>query len=272
MLVRSSSPAPNSHSWQAQAIGSRPVTTRAPWVSSSHPSPRRRASIATTTHWDPKSWAASWTRPGLETAAVWIETLSAPARRSSRISEVVRTPPPAVSGMNTCRATLATKSTMVARPSGVASMSRKTSSSAPSRAYWAARLTGSPWSNIARKWSPLTTRRPATSRQGMIRLVSMGRAWVGPQSEELAEQANPVPAAALGMELHPSDGLLGDRTDEASPVLSPGADQFLCAGLHHIRVTEVEIAALQAGEERRGPGHIDGVPADVGQFLGGWHT
>jgi len=42
--------------------------------------PSRFVSIATTTHWAPKSREASVMRSGRSTAAVLIETLSAPAR------------------------------------------------------------------------------------------------------------------------------------------------------------------------------------------------
>jgi len=68
------------------------------------------------------------------TAAVFSETLSAPARRTSRMSRTVRTPPPTVSGMNARRAVRSTTSRSVRRPSGAAVMSRKTISSAPSSA------------------------------------------------------------------------------------------------------------------------------------------
>ena len=74
------------------------------------------------------------TSSGSATAAVLSETLSAPARSTSRISSTVRTPPPTVSGMNARRAVRSTTSSSVPRRSGAAVMSRNTSSSAPSRA------------------------------------------------------------------------------------------------------------------------------------------
>ena len=43
-------------------------------------------------------------------------TLSAPARSSTSTSSTARTPPPTVSGMNTCSAVRWTTSSMVARP------------------------------------------------------------------------------------------------------------------------------------------------------------
>src|SRR5260370_3689875 len=62
---------------------------------------------------------------------------------------------------------------MVARLSTEAVMSKKTSSSAPSALYNAASSTGSPASRKLTKLTPLTRRPSVTSRQGMIRLVSM---------------------------------------------------------------------------------------------------
>src|SRR5450830_617289 len=52
-------------------------------------------------------------------------------------------------------------------------MSKKVSSSAPCSLYLAAISTGSPASRSATKLTPLTTRPPVTSRQGMMRLASM---------------------------------------------------------------------------------------------------
>ena len=49
-------------------------------------------------------------------AAVLSDTLSAPARSSRSTSATLRTPPPTVSGMNTCSAVRRTTSYMVSRP------------------------------------------------------------------------------------------------------------------------------------------------------------
>ena len=57
------------------------VTSQRGW--SSLLDARRRASIATTMHWDPKYRAASSIRSGFSTAAVLRDTLSAPALRIS---------------------------------------------------------------------------------------------------------------------------------------------------------------------------------------------
>ena len=68
---------------------------------------------------------------GRATAAELKLTLSAPALSSRRTSATVRTPPPTVSGMKTCEATASMMGRMRSRPSLVAVMSRKVSSSAP---------------------------------------------------------------------------------------------------------------------------------------------
>ena len=88
--------------------------------------------MATTTACVPKRAAQAATRSGSATAAVFSDTLSAPARSTSRISSTERTPPPTVSGMNARRAVRSTMSSRVPRRSGAAEMSRNTSSSAPS--------------------------------------------------------------------------------------------------------------------------------------------
>ena len=67
----------------------------------------------------------------INTAAVLIETLSAPALSRLRMSCTVRTPPPTVSGMNTWLAMRSTVCNVVSRPSTLAVISRKVISSAP---------------------------------------------------------------------------------------------------------------------------------------------
>jgi len=67
----------------------------------------------------------------LNTAAVLIETLSAPALSRLRMSCTLRTPPPTVSGMNTWLAMRSTVCRVVSRLSTLAVMSRKVISSAP---------------------------------------------------------------------------------------------------------------------------------------------
>src|SRR5580700_4452198 len=76
-----------------------PVGLRPPWVKISQRSASPGcdtflASMATTMHWSPNFSAASLTKARRDTAAVLIDTLSAPEVNSARMSSMVRTPPP----------------------------------------------------------------------------------------------------------------------------------------------------------------------------------
>src|SRR6266576_2787692 len=78
-LVSRISPAPRrspsrAHATASGRADSRPLSTR-----TSHRSTARRASIASTTHWQPKACASSVNNSGRRTAAVLTLTLSAPA-------------------------------------------------------------------------------------------------------------------------------------------------------------------------------------------------
>src|SRR5665213_1728792 len=129
------SPAPSETTSWAYSMASIPVELRPPWVKISQrsPPPPRLASMATTMHCSPNFSAPSLTNSRRLTAALLIDTLSAPARSSTRISSTVRTPPPTVSGMKQASAVRRTTSSMVPRFSWVAVMSRKHNSSAPTR-------------------------------------------------------------------------------------------------------------------------------------------
>ncbi|SGO25030.1 Uncharacterised protein [Mycobacterium tuberculosis] len=83
-------------------------------------------------HCEPNCLAMSASKSRQAMAAVLTATLSAPARSSESTSATVRTPPPTVSGMNTCSAVRRTTSSMVALPDDDAVTSRKVNSSAPS--------------------------------------------------------------------------------------------------------------------------------------------
>ncbi len=112
-----------------------PVAVRPPCVYTSHPdaaASERRASTATTTHCEPKCSAARRTSSGSESAAVFTATLSAPAPRMALKSSTERMPPPTVKGMNTESAVRRMTSSIDFRPSWLAVMSRKQSSSARS--------------------------------------------------------------------------------------------------------------------------------------------
>ena len=87
--------------------------------------------MASTMHWAPKRSEADRMRPGSRMAAVFSETLSAPALSIASMSPSEPSPPPTVSGMKQHSAVAATTSCMILRPSLDAVMSRKTSSSAP---------------------------------------------------------------------------------------------------------------------------------------------
>ena len=75
--------------------------------------------------------AAIVTKPRSATAAVLIDTLSAPEANRLRMSSMLRTPPPTVSGMKHAWAVRRTTSSMMPRFSWLAVISRKHSSSAP---------------------------------------------------------------------------------------------------------------------------------------------
>ena len=105
----------------AQPIASIPVERRPPCVVTSNPEsvrtsgaavpgPHRRASTESTTHWAPNRSAASASSSGRAIAAVLTPHLSAPARSRASKSATARTPPPTVSGMNTCSAVRRTTS------------------------------------------------------------------------------------------------------------------------------------------------------------------
>ncbi len=84
-------------------------------------------------HWAPKRSLPREISSGSRTAAEFSETLSAPAASTCRMSSSERRPPPIVKGMKTSSAVRRASSTIVPRSSWLAVMSRKTSSSAPSR-------------------------------------------------------------------------------------------------------------------------------------------
>ena len=70
--------------------------------------------MLTTMHWLPNRRAAWRTSSGSRTAAELIETLSAPAFRSVRMSSRLRMPPPTVSGMKQTSAVRRTTSSRIA--------------------------------------------------------------------------------------------------------------------------------------------------------------
>ena len=129
------SPAPACSPRVAHSTASRPVARRPPWLNTSQPVPsgRLRASIARTTHCEPKTSAQRVISAGSASAAVLTDTLSAPCVSSPAMSSTLLTPPPTARGMNTWSAVRSTASRRILRASDEAVMSRKTISSAPSR-------------------------------------------------------------------------------------------------------------------------------------------
>src|SRR5205809_241929 len=87
-----------------------------------------------------------------------------------------------------------TTSSMVARASCEAVMSRKTSSSAPCVSYASAASTGSPASRRSTKRTPLTTRPSFTSRQGITRLANI----IGTSAVRPVHSVGGVPWAQRG--------------------------------------------------------------------------
>ena len=83
----------------------------------------RIASSPNTMHCEPNWSAPCRMRSGFSTAAVLMETLSAPASSMVCMSFTERSPPPTARGMKTCSATCETTSSMMERPSADAVMS-----------------------------------------------------------------------------------------------------------------------------------------------------
>src|SRR4030088_2375413 len=118
-------------------------------------------------------------------------------------------------------------------------MSRKTSSSAPCSEYDRAMATGSPWSRSSRKCVPLTTRPPATSRQGMIRLSNMPCLLDSSELEEISEQFQTGLSAPLRMELHADQPAGRDRADEGDAVRRLRRNQLPILRDADVRMDEV---------------------------------
>ena len=89
------------------------------------------ASTATTIHCEPNFWAPSFTILESFTAAVFIETLSAPELRRFEISLSSFTPPPTVKGTKQFSEVFLTTSKIISLFSFDAVMSKKQISSAP---------------------------------------------------------------------------------------------------------------------------------------------
>ncbi len=81
------SPAPSASARTAHSMASMPSSSRPPRVKTCHlPGATRLASMASTVAWEPNSRLSSVSSSGRRTAAVFTETLSAPAMRILRAS------------------------------------------------------------------------------------------------------------------------------------------------------------------------------------------
>ena len=105
---------------------------------------------------------------GLYIAAEFMLILSAPALSRRSTSCISCIPPPTVKGIFISAATRLTISVKVLRPSKLAVMSRKQSSSAPFSLYALPKATGSPAVRRLTKLVPFTVIPSFTSKQGMI--------------------------------------------------------------------------------------------------------
>src|ERR1017187_653322 len=276
MEVSSTSPAPSASPRAAHATASMRSSSRPPRVYTCHPpGPWRRASIASTTACAPNSLLSSVISSGRRTAAVFTVTLSAPDMRMRRASATKRMPPPTASGMKTLRAVRATTSAMISRASLEAVMSRKTSSSAPSPLYRSASSTGSPASRRLTKLTPLTTRPPVTSRQGMMRLASMKRSLTRPsrnqtgmlfpscELQEVPHNLEPHRAGFLGVELDSVHVAAFERGGVAEFIGAGGAGAVVLG--HVVAVREVYVGAgVQMVHEFASRPHFEFIPSHVG--------
>src|ERR1039458_982345 len=284
MEVSSTSPAPSASPRAAHATASACSSSRPPRVKTCHPpGPWRRASIASTTACAPNSLLSSVMSSGRRTAAVLTVTLSAPDMRMRRASATERMPPPTASGMKTLRAVRATTSAMISRASLEAVISRNTSSSAPSPLYRSASSTGSPASRRLTKLTPLTTRPPVTSRQGMMLLASMKPSLTRPsrnqtgtlfpscELQEVPHDFEPHRAGFLGVELDSVHVAAFERGSVAEFIGAGGAGPVVFG--HVIAVREVDVGAgvQMVNEFASGP-DFKFIPSHVGDARTGWEA
>src|SRR4030081_1462863 len=109
--------------------------------------------------------------------------------------------------------------------------------------------TGSPWSRSSRKWVPLTTRPPATSRQGMIRLSNMPGSNAS-ELDEILEQLQTVATAPFRMELDAGQAAACDRAAEGAAVGGLRRHQLPVLRHGDVGMDEVHGLPCQAGQHR----------------------
>src|SRR5207253_8073936 len=127
--------------------------------------------------------------------------------------------------------------------------------------------TGSPWSRSCRKWMPFTTRPPATSRQGMIRLSST-RPLLVCETHEVTQQPQPRRPTSLRMELHAYQRVDGDRADKRHAVDRLAGNDGSVLGRDDVRMREVHRLPLEPRGDRMRCHRVEGVPTDVRELLG----
>ena len=172
----------------------------------------------------PEARAHAVIRSGSATAAVLSETLSAPARSTSRISSTVRTPPPTVSGTNARRAVRSTTSSSVPRRSGGGDVEEHELVGALAGVALgqlgrialvdevdeARALDDAAIGDVEAGDDPAAEHQDATPA---------GARSDSPTSDEVREEAQAIVAAALGVELDAEEVAASDRRDEAAAVL-----------------------------------------------------
>src|SRR5215469_15282869 len=141
-------------------------------------------------------------------------------------------------------------------------MSSRTISSAPDWLWRFASSAGSPSSRRPTNWTPLTTRPSSTSRQAMIRLVSMS------EYREVGEQPQSGLAGFFRMKLHAEKQVALDGGREPSSVFTAGHGSAVEGCM--IGVGKVDKRRWRQAAEQAGRGcDFQLIPADMGRFDGG---
>ena len=218
------------------------------------------------------------TSVGSATAAVLSETLSAPARSTSRISSTRahaaadgqrdERPPRGPLDDVEERAAALRRGGDVEEDELVGALARRSARRAPA---------GRPRRRGRRSGSPLTTRPSATSRQGMTRRRSIRRRPARRRRRgeptKLASSRRPSSPLRSGWNWTPSErGRAPRPTRTGAPCSVVGEDRVARAppaGRAGVRVDEVEVGAVgDAVEQRMVARPLDLVPADVRQGRG----
>ena len=160
------------------------------------------------------------------------------------MSSTLRTPPPTVSGMNARRAVRSTMSRSVPRPSGAAVMSRKTSSSAPSRGVALGELGRVALVDEVHEPGALDDPAvrdveagddPAPEHQAALPAGSRRRRA---ERHDVREQPEAVGPASLGVELDAEQASAGDRARRTgAPCSVSASDRSSASGRRDARRT-----------------------------------